>query len=131
MPSKTITVRFNDALYDKIKNHPMNTSELIRTSIRQYFRKMEQDYNNVKHDSTPSLQHVEQVSQPVLQEKNNDIEPPKEDVFFSSYREDNINSSKKEEIKRGNSTVDELRTKIDELDAEIDEFINMYRKYKE
>ena len=42
---KTITIRFERQLYDKINTYDLQNSELIRKSVRQYFRMME---NNQK-----------------------------------------------------------------------------------
>lgn len=38
---KTITVRFDQRLYDKVTLHEMSNSDLIRKSVIQYFRAQE------------------------------------------------------------------------------------------
>lgn len=38
---KTITVRFDQHLYDKVIQHEMSNSDLIRKSVKQYFRAQE------------------------------------------------------------------------------------------
>ena len=39
--SKTISVRFDLQLYDKILQHELQNSDLIRKAVRQYFRLLE------------------------------------------------------------------------------------------
>ena len=39
--NKTITVRFDQHLYEKVIQHEMSNSDLIRKSVKQYFRAQE------------------------------------------------------------------------------------------
>ena len=41
MGCKKITVRFDGQLYDQVRRHPLSNSDLIRKSVRQYFRSVE------------------------------------------------------------------------------------------
>lgn len=119
MPSPTITVRFDKELYEKIKNHPLNTSELIRTSVVEYLQQEENTYNvepvqPVEHEILRHERQVQHDVQPVKHEytphKNTFDKPP----------------LKKEEDSSVDPVMNEIKNKIDELHKEIDSFLDEY-----
>ena len=124
MPSPTITVRFDKELYDKIKNHPLNTSDLIRTSVVQYLRQEENTYNidpvqTVEHEI---LHHERQVQQ--------DVQPVKHDYSIENNTFD-VPPEKNEDDASITPIMDEIKSKIDELHKEIDSFLDEYDESKD
>lgn len=130
MPSSTITVRFDDELYHKVKNHEMNTSELVRTSVRRFLRDLEgknvQDDNFSYNETRP----VQQVKRPVLQRETPVYRGVSETGFDRSFMRKNDSKmiSSSEEI---SPLMEELTDKIDQLDDEIDCLIDKYQRIKE
>jgi len=54
MGCKKISVRFDGQLYDQVRRHPLSNSDLIRKSVRQYFRSLEP---NRKISSGPTVSY--------------------------------------------------------------------------
>lgn len=120
MPSSTITVRFDDELYHKIKNHEINTSDLVRTSVRRFLKELEEDndlYNKHLYDE---IQPIKQINQPVLQR-----ETPVYTGFFDNFDSSFMKKNNQKNVSSEDLTplVNELTEKIDELDDEIDTLI--------
>lgn len=116
MASPTITVRFDKELYDKIKNHPLNTSDLIRTSVVQYMQHGENRYDElpVAHDI---LQNERQVAQNV---------PPVKHEYVEEITIPENTPEMEEPDPHLTPIIDELKDKIDELHKEIDTFLEKY-----
>jgi uncharacterized coiled-coil DUF342 family protein len=125
MPSSTITVRFDDELYHKVKNHEMNTSELIRTSVRRFLKDLEEKEHQNNTFSYNERQPVQQVKQPVLRQETPVYSSVPDTGFDASFMRKNDES---EEI---SPLIEELTDKIDQLDDEINVLMDKYQKIKE
>lgn len=55
---KNISVRIDDDMYYKLKNHELTNSDIIRKSLNQYFRKTE---NNEKLDTYINENYKQQL----------------------------------------------------------------------
>lgn len=114
MPSKIITVRFDKQLYNKVKNHYMNTSDLIRTSVVNYLKyleKMENENIQPVPQQTPVL-HDYYTEQTVIAKKPSDRKS-----ITTTY-------SSKNNLDEISNSIDELKKKFEELDEEIDNWSN-------
>ena len=116
MASPTITVRFEKELYDKIKNHSLSASEIIRNGVILYFNQLEeQEYKNtvVKQDI---LHEVGQVKKTVTHSDALDIKQNKSNNVEKDISDERINH----EIDEILPLINELKNKISQLDKEIE-----------
>jgi len=67
---KTITIRINAEMYAKIKTYDIRPSELIRKSVRQYFRLKEP--NHKIYGSTNYNSDIIKILQDQIQDLKND-----------------------------------------------------------
>ena len=116
MGNKTITVRFEPQLYNMIKNHELNASEIIRNGVRLFFQQEEsaQQMQSRTQGETESVGHdTPQISAPSA--TMNRTSPP-------SFPSGKLCRSIDETLQ----LMDKLKWEIDQLDQDLYSWMNTY-----
>ena len=121
MPSSTITVRFEDELYNKIKNHEICTSDLIRDGVRIYLEMLEEE----KKMNEPVISSPE----PVRSYERQDVI---QDKYVESYQEEPMQKrcygQTYDKYNKTTYAMDKLKEEISSLNDEVGSLLEKYKK---
>jgi len=136
MPSDTITVRFDRQLYDRIKNHWMCTSDIVRNATRVYLDDLEEEEkrylgNHAISDVQPEVQQVRSYSvqdeNQVKHENLQDTTPYYEEKTETIPRHSTLSNSVDDTV----LLMNRLKNEMDELDSELEEIMRKYQHSEE
>jgi hypothetical protein len=131
MSGSTITVRFDKYLYDRVKDHWMCTSDLIRNGVEMYLDELEEKEKQfekplmeevARDDLTVrsyEIQDVEQVKPEMVQDTTLCYEEKTGEIFFRSKHSNHADDTF--------LLMGRLKNEVDELDSELEELMRKYR----
>ncbi len=135
MPGSTITVRFDKYLYNRVKDHWMCTSDLIRNGVETYLDELEE---KEKQFEKPVMSEVARDDLAVRSYEIQDVEPVKPEMaqdmtlcYEKKTGESSFRSKHSNHVDDALLLMDRLKNEVAELDNELEELMRKYRHFEE
>lgn len=132
MPSSTITVRFEKPLYERIKRHPMCTSDIIRNGVEMFLDSLEaekqfaekpnssEENRDVRPVITNDFYDMGTIMLDEIPIKHNAIHKDGRNSYFNEYTPEIVSLS----------MIDQLKSEVNDLNKELGELLDKYKQTK-